>query len=180
MQGSKDHHNRFGEIAFIFSMSVVFALIAYLSFFGKGVDLQEQVVDPKDLLNQPAVPVIANIDDVPEPWVANEKVVAFGKQLYGANCASCHGKTGHGDGSMGAALNPKPRNFVEGKWTQGDGVIAHYKVLVNGIPGSSMASFSATLKPSDRWAILQFIETITENKSKDDPAAIAEFAKTAK
>lgn len=37
---------------------------------------------------------------------------AKGKAAYEANCASCHGNTGAGDGPIGAALpEPKPRNF---------------------------------------------------------------------
>ncbi len=37
---------------------------------------------------------------------------AKGKTAYEANCASCHGNTGAGDGPIGAALpEPKPRNF---------------------------------------------------------------------
>lgn len=90
----------------------------------------------------------------------------------------CHGAEGKGDGAAGAGLNPKPRNLVEGKWTQGGGLIAHYQVLQNGIKGTSMAAY-AHFKPADRWAVIHFIESITENKSKDDPAKVAEFAKTA-
>ncbi len=75
-------------------------------------------------------------------------------------------------------LNPKPRNLVEGKWTQGEGFIAHFKVLQTGIKGSSMASY-AHFKAADRWALVIFIDSITNNKSKDDPAKVAEFAKTA-
>lgn len=36
-------------------------------------------------------------------------------QVYQQYCASCHGKTGHGDGSLGAFLNPKPRDFADCK-----------------------------------------------------------------
>jgi cbb3-type cytochrome c oxidase subunit III len=36
---------------------------------------------------------------------------AKGKEVFTANCASCHGPEGKGDGPAGAALNPKPADF---------------------------------------------------------------------
>ena len=39
---------------------------------------------------------------------------AKGKILFETNCASCHGTSGKGDGPVGAALDPKPRDFTVG------------------------------------------------------------------
>jgi mono/diheme cytochrome c family protein len=36
---------------------------------------------------------------------------AKGKTVYTTNCESCHGPAGKGDGPVGAALDPKPRDF---------------------------------------------------------------------
>ena len=41
---------------------------------------------------------------------------AAGKTAFEANCASCHGTTGKGDGPVGAALNPHPRDFSIGEF----------------------------------------------------------------
>jgi mono/diheme cytochrome c family protein len=177
-QDQSNYHNRGGLFAFMFSMVAVFAFFFYLVAIHKGVDLDEKVVDP----HAPAAPgaqLAFNVDKVAEPWVSSDEMVAYGKKLFAANCALCHGPEGKGDGPSGQGLNPKPRNLVEGNWTQGSGPIAHFKVLQNGIPGSSMASF-AHFKPADRWALVHFIQSITQNKGSDDPAKIAEFAKTAK
>ena len=176
MSENRDHYNRGGLLAFGFSMAFVFVFFIYIVFVNKGVDLGENVVDP-NAVKGPVGPAF-DITTVKEPWVSSPELVTYGKKFFMTNCAMCHGNEGKGDGAAGAALNPKPRNFVEGKWTQGEGIIAHYKVLQHGIPGSSMAAFGH-FKPADRWAVLQYIESITNNKSKDDPAKVAEFAKTA-
>ncbi len=47
-----------------------------------------------------------------------------GNTLFQANCATCHGPGGKGDGPVGKALNPPPRDFTEGDFkfdTNGDG-----------------------------------------------------------
>ncbi|MFP8880634.1 MAG: cytochrome c [Myxococcota bacterium] len=39
---------------------------------------------------------------------------ANGEALYTANCSSCHGVTGKGDGPVGLVLQPPPRDFSQG------------------------------------------------------------------
>lgn len=179
MSEGSEKYNRGGLIAFMFSMAFVMAFFVYIVAIHPGVDLQENVVDPKAPSTGPA-DILAQFDiaSVKEPWVSSPELVEYGHRLFKANCLMCHGAEGKGDGPAGQGLNPKPRNFVEGKWTQGEGITSHFKVLQKGIAGGSMASFKH-FKPSDRWAILQFIESITTNKSKEDAATIATFAKTA-
>lgn len=175
---SKEEYNRGGMIAFMFSMVFVFLFFIYIVVIHPGVNLAENVVDPEAQKAAGAVPVF-DITSVKEPWVENKDVIAYGAKVFATNCALCHGNEGKGDGSAGAGLNPKPRNLVEGKWTQGPGLTDHFNVVTHGIPGSSMASF-AHFKVADRWAVVQFINSITQNKSTQTPEQVAEFAKTAK
>lgn len=173
----EDKHNQGGLIAFVFSMVFVFLFFGYIVFVQKGVDLGENVVDPHAPTAEGAAPAF-DINKVAEPWVASPEMVAYGAKVFKTNCTMCHGNEGKGDGPSAAGINPKPRNLVEGKWTQGAGSIAHFNVITKGISGSSMAAYGH-FKPADRWALVHFIDSITENKSKDDAAKVAEFAKTA-
>lgn len=166
MSENHDHHNQVGLIAFLGSMAFVFVFFIYIVFINRGVTLDEKVQEP--------TPVGApkfDLASVKDPWNGAPEVLTAGQKLYKANCAMCHGEKGDLVGGI-----PNARNLVLGQWKQGDGVINHYKVALNGIPGTQMASFKANLKPYERWAILSYIETLTNNKSKDKPEDVAAFA----
>ncbi len=175
---SSDQHNQGGLIAFVGSMIFVFGFMIYLVAFEKGIDLDEKVVDPT--LQAASAEPTFDISKVSEPWVETPEIIAHGKKVFSNNCALCHGNEGKGDGTAGMGLNPKPRNLVEGKWTKGSGLSDHFNVISNGIAGGSMASFKAQIKVADRWALVHYINSITENKSTQTPVQIAEFAKTYK
>lgn len=169
MSENHDHHNQGGLMAFLGSMVFVFAFFFYIVFVNKGVTLDEKVQDPT-----PAGVPQFDLASVKDPWVGAPEVIVAGEKLYKANCAMCHGPKGDLVGGL-----PNARNLVEGQWKQGEGLINHYKVLANGIPGTQMASMKANLKPNERWAVLAFIDTITKNKSQDKVEDIAKFAATA-
>ncbi len=169
MADNHDHHNQRGLIAFLGANAFVFLFFFYIVFVNKGVTLNENVSDPAPV-GAPQFDILA----AAEPWVSSEQVVAVGQKLYKQNCALCHGQNGDLVGGVANA-----RNLVEGRWAKGEGLIAHFRVLQNGIPGTQMASFKQAMKPQERWAVLSYIETITNNKSKDKPEDVATFAKTA-
>lgn len=177
MDNSPDKHNNGGMIAFIFSIAFCLIFFVYISFIHPGVDLKEVAEEVPAEAVPGAAPTI-NMAKVEKPWIEDEAVVAHGKKAYATNCAICHGAEGKGDGAAGAGLNPKPRNLVEGKWTVGGDTISLFKTVANGIPGTSMASFKHIAK-NDRWAIVQYVRSITSNKVKDDPAALDKFGPTA-
>lgn len=88
-----------------------------------------------------------------------DSLIALGRTVFQANCASCHGDNGRGDGAGGAALNPKPRNFhaVDG-WTNGGKVSQIYRTLEEGIVKNGMASYNY-LPAKDRFALAHLIRS---------------------
>ncbi|MEI7972751.1 MAG: cytochrome c [Bdellovibrio sp.] len=169
-------YNHGGMIAFSFSMFFCFAFFFYIVVLHPGIDLKEGLSSPKPQAQVQLAQV--DVSKISEPWVANADMVLHGQKLFSQNCAMCHGNEGRGDGAAGAGLNPKPRNLVEGPWKKGGGFIGLYTVLTEGIAGGSMASYKH-LKPVDRWALVQFIDSITQAKIKEDAAKLATFAKSA-
>lgn len=50
------------------------------------------------------------------PVAASGSGVKEANELYQSLCFTCHGLTGHGDGPGAAALEPKPRSFIDAAW----------------------------------------------------------------
>ena len=76
--------------------------------------------------------------------------------LYQANCASCHGATGAGDGPAGAGLDPPPIDFTDATRARQRSVFALQQVIDQGLEGTSMVSY-AHLPEDQRWALAFYV-----------------------
>lgn len=93
-----------------------------------------------------------------------------GNTLFQANCATCHGPGGKGDGPVGKALQPPPRDFTVGDFkfdTDGDGTPGTDTDLSNVIKqgggafgGSPLMAPWGHLPESDTADLVVFIRTL--------------------
>lgn len=93
---------------------------------------------------------------------ASADAVTKGEALFRANCVACHGEQADGNGAAAAALKPAPRNFLDpkAKWTRSRSALDIYTTLSEGSPGTAMVSFSVSLTPQDRWALVHYIGSL--------------------
>lgn len=88
-----------------------------------------------------------------------EELVQKGRELYSANCASCHNETGMGGGPASVGLNPAPRNLTSTDgWINGRTLTGIYTTLEEGIEGSAMISYNF-LTPKERISITHYIRS---------------------
>jgi mono/diheme cytochrome c family protein len=183
MSSSQNDYNKGGMITFALSMVASVGVMIYVSFFSGGIDLKEIPKDSDVSQTQAAAPAPAekpvDISGVKDPWNPTPDVIAHGKQVFKTNCALCHGQDGKGDGPAGVNLNPRPRNFVEGKWKKGGTRLGIFDVIQNGLAGSSMVSFKH-LPVADRWSLVNYIRSITQNKVADNQKEVDAKAPTLK
>lgn len=172
-------YNKGGLFILLGSVFFSFVWFAYLVIFPPAMELAELEGESQAVLPKAETKEGEDLSQIENPWISSESLVSHGSQVYQTYCASCHGKTGQGDGLAAKGLKPPPRNLIKGGWKQGGGSIDFYKTLVQGVPGSSMVSFSY-LSKVDRWALVHYVRSITEDKKEDDIKQLEEFAKTAK
>jgi mono/diheme cytochrome c family protein len=116
--------------------------------------------------------------DVRVVAVPTKETIAKGAQLFKANCTSCHGETGMGDGPTSVTLNPKPRNFHTALgWTNGRKISQMYKTLQEGIIKNGMASYSY-MPAEDRFALIHYVRTFANDFPADSASELDELEKT--
>lgn len=95
-----------------------------------------------------------------------------GNTLFQANCATCHGPGGKGDGPVGKALQPPPRDFTVGDFkfdADGDGTPGTdadlNEVIIKGagsFGGSPLMAPWGHLPESDISDLLAFVRSLKQ------------------
>lgn len=86
-----------------------------------------------------------------------------------AQCASCHGETGDGNGVT--ELDRPARSFLTGGFSYGNTREALFRSMSYGIPGTPMPAFDEALNEDQRWALADYVISLgpprTEPKVAD-------------
>lgn len=96
------------------------------------------------------------------PISADEVSWARGEEVYTANCASCHGDGGVGDGPAAEALDPGPTNIAHTSQMLGDDYLL-WRISEGGAEdpfNSAMPSWKATLDEEARWDVINYIRAL--------------------
>ena len=91
------------------------------------------------------------------PVAADAASTGRGKAIYTAECASCHGSSGRGDGPAAKDLKQSPGDMTK-LGGQSDGAL-FWKITQGKKP---MASFAAKLTEPQRWDVINYLHTLSK------------------
>ena len=115
------------------------------------------------------------LDELP----AQTPSLARGAEVYQANCASCHGTLGQGDGPVARGLEPKPTNLAHDAGLMERSPLDYYRRITIGVVGTAMPSFELRLPAEDRWAAALYATLLRlPSPSGNIPAALRSFPVT--
>ena len=123
----------------------------------------------------------SNVERVPQPVplpsapAATTESIELGKELYVENgCVKCHGPLGRSDGPSAETLvdeldYPIRAADLSKSWTFRGGSSREdiFRTMTTGFNGTPMPSYEEALPPEQRWAITDFIVSLSESSEPD-------------
>lgn len=96
------------------------------------------------------------------PVAADEASLARGEALYAANCASCHGDGGMGDGVAAEGLDPAPVAVAHTSQMMGDDYL-FWRISEGGTMApfnSTMLAWKGSLDEEARWDLINYMRAL--------------------
>ncbi len=104
---------------------------------------------------------------------APDAALARGAELFAGQCAICHGDAGDGQGQFAYLMNPRPRDFTQGKFkliTTVNKIPSDrdlFRTISRGMPGSAMPPWGH-LPKSDIDALVKYVRHIHVQSEKEE------------
>lgn len=137
--------------ALILTVMVVFSLFAVSSAFAAG-----KCPQPRKTKTAPGG--ISKKDMTAKANAKNGESI-YQKKAKPMACQMCHGKKGDGDGKLGKALTPKPRNFTCAASMKKVTAGQMFYIIKNGSKGTGMVAHKKTLKDKEIWDVVKYIRS---------------------
>ena len=98
------------------------------------------------------------------PMPEDAESITRGAAVFSANCASCHGDGGMGDGPAAGTLNPAPAPLAHTSQMMGDNYL-FWRVSEGGVPfDSAMPAWKEILSEQERWDVINYVQALGAGK----------------
>lgn len=136
------------------------ALVAYLKTFS-----------PRFAAEKPFPPIT-----VPAPPVRSSELLAQGEKLYReADCVSCHGGKGRGDGPSARGMKDdwgrptQPSDLTWRPLKRGLALNSLYLTIAAGLSGTPMPSYADALSGNQIWSLVYYLESLVPPERRLSP-----------
>jgi cytochrome c553 len=103
--------------------------------------------------------------DLSNPLGGDSEAISSGSKLFIANCATCHGDSGDGDGPASAGLDPKPAPLSDGEMLNDlSDAYLYWRISEGGIAdpfNSAMPSWKGIFGDKQIWQLVMYIRTLS-------------------
>jgi cytochrome c553 len=125
-----------------------------------GIDSEDSFLIEEDVDRNPAPPEAYS--GRVNPFNDEPEAIAEGEILYRANCSSCHGITGEGDGPASGGLDPPPQNLAVRQPNLSDAYL-FWRISEGGLMNpfnSLMPGWKGLLSEERIWQVLAYLRTL--------------------
>lgn len=164
-----------GAVIFLAVAAVAAAVALYLMFSGPRMRVQPKILPYQALMPatpEGIVPVSAEPDIVPSvetvgqlrnPLPDTARTRETGQVYYGYYCAFCHGRTGRGDGPVGASYTPAPTDLgLPRVQTLSDGAL--YRAMRTGAGHEPVLGY--VIRPQAAWYIVSYARSLQSGRAE--------------
>jgi mono/diheme cytochrome c family protein len=114
------------------------------------------------MMQRHTAPIPPEYADLTNPIPADAASLARGQALYQANCATCHGDEGQGDGPAAAGMDPPPAPIAHTAQMLSDAYL-FYRLSAGGDMApfnSAMPAFEDSLDEHERWDVINYVRSL--------------------
>ncbi len=150
-------------------LRIILIMLSIIIIFAFFVHLTTKTIAPEKMdsgmisfdMSRPRAP--SESRKVKNPILVSTTVIKEGKEAYlgKGGCATCHGKTGRGDGEGGVLLSPPPRDLTDANFhlLRTDGEM--FWSIKHGVEGTGMFKYvPRMLSEEEAWKVIHYIRTL--------------------
>jgi len=146
----------------IFAVVILIVGLLLISACSSGSEMADDHAEAKERVDTPSE--YANLTN---PFAGDHETAEAGAEIYEANCATCHGPEGKGDGPASASLDPQPASLADAHLMDemSDGAL-FWRISEGGMMepfNSAMPAWKDLLSEDEIWQVIAYIREFAED-----------------
>ena len=125
-----------------------------------GVQVGEDTTSSMNtLMLRHEAPIPGEYAGLINPIASDDESLIRGAEIFNANCGTCHGDGGMGDGPTASALDPSPQAIAHTSQMSGDDYL-FWRISEGGIPFETTMPVFKALEERARWDVINYVRAL--------------------